>query len=255
MKKIDAKKIETRITAMLRRYFEDIKIIATHIAQDFDRDGEEILRIQVVFEGILKEADVRRVPGVAHHIRPVLAENDADLFPLLSFVSKLDYDRGRGRRASPLTSFSRPGILVEGVEEGQALREANLRRACSTAYYAIFHTLCETCATLLIRRSGGASTPGRMFTPATIGTVKAKCKQADMIGRFPAGVQDFAGRFLTMQEKRHRADYEPCMPFSLSEVEADIEAASAAIETFCAVPERDRRAFAAFILLGKPRGY
>jgi hypothetical protein len=100
MKKIDAKKIETRITATLRKYFENIKIIATHVTPDFDRDGEEILRIQVVFEGTLKEADARLVPGVARHIRPVLEENDADLFPLLSFVSKLDYDRGRGKRAS-----------------------------------------------------------------------------------------------------------------------------------------------------------
>jgi hypothetical protein len=100
MKKIDSKKIEARITAMLRKYFENIKIIATHIAQDYDRDGEEILRVDVVFEGTLKGEDARRAAGVARQIRPVLEENDADLFPLLSFVSKLDYDRGRGRRAS-----------------------------------------------------------------------------------------------------------------------------------------------------------
>lgn len=62
--------------------------------------GDEILRVDVVFEGTLKEADARLAAGAARHIRPVLEENDADLFPLLSFVSKLDYDRGRGRRAS-----------------------------------------------------------------------------------------------------------------------------------------------------------
>lgn len=137
------------------------------------------------------------------------------------------------------------------AEEGQELREANLRRACSTTYYAIFHTLCETCATLLIGDQSAEHAWAHVYRAPDHRDVKAKCKQADMIKR----VQDFAGRFLTMQEKRHRADYEPSMPFSLSEVEADIEAAQGAIEAFCAVPERDRRAFVAFILLGKPRGY
>jgi hypothetical protein len=141
------------------------------------------------------------------------------------------------------------------VEDGQAPREANLRRACSTTYYALFHTLCETCATLLIADQSAEHAWAHVYRAPEHRDVKAKCKQADMMKRFPAGVQDFASTLLTMQEKRHRADYEPCMPFSLSEVEADIGAAGAAIEAFCVVPEKHRRAFAAFILLGKPRGY
>lgn len=95
------KKIEDGIHEVLRCYFENLKINAVHVREDRDQDGDPILWVDVVFEGTLKESDARRIPGAARRIRPVLEENDADLFPLLSFVSKVDYDRGRGRRASP----------------------------------------------------------------------------------------------------------------------------------------------------------
>jgi hypothetical protein len=85
---------------VLDKYFKNLNIKAVYVAPELDQDGDEILRVDVVFEGKLKADDARRVPGAARQIRPVLEENDADLFPLLSFVSKLDYDRGRGRRAT-----------------------------------------------------------------------------------------------------------------------------------------------------------
>jgi hypothetical protein len=100
MKKIDAKQVEARITETLRHYFENIRIVAAHVAQDLDQDGEEILLVEVVFEGDLKESDARRVAGAARHLRPVLEKSDADLFPLLSFVSKADYEREHGRSAA-----------------------------------------------------------------------------------------------------------------------------------------------------------
>jgi hypothetical protein len=99
VKKIDLKRIEESVTKTLSRYFENIKIIAAHVAEDVDQDGEEILRIDVVFEGDLKKADARRVAGAARQLRPILEEFDPDLYPLLSFVSKVDYDRGHERRA------------------------------------------------------------------------------------------------------------------------------------------------------------
>jgi hypothetical protein len=99
MKQIDAKQIERLITETLRRYFENIEIIAVHVAQDLDQDGEEMLRVDVVFEGDLKESDARRVAGAERHLRPILEEHDADLYPLLSFVSKVDYEREHARRA------------------------------------------------------------------------------------------------------------------------------------------------------------
>jgi hypothetical protein len=100
VKNIDRKLLQDGIREVLSQYFENLTITAVHVAPELDRDGEEILRVDVVFEGSLKGADARRAAGAARHIRPVLEKNDADLFPFLSFVSKVDYDRGRGRRAT-----------------------------------------------------------------------------------------------------------------------------------------------------------
>ncbi len=74
-----------------------------------------------------------------------------------------------------------------------------------------------------------------------------------MIERFPPAVQDFALMFCQMQEKRHRADYDPDERLIKSAVESDIEAARAAMAAFHRVPARHRRAFAAYIILGLPR--
>jgi hypothetical protein len=79
------------------------------------------------------------------------------------------------------------------------------------------------------------------------------CRRSEMVGRFPVAIQDFALMFCQMQEKRHRADYDPDHRLTKSEVETDIAAARAAMSAFHRVPAKHRRAFAAYIILGKPR--
>ena len=52
-----------------------------------------------------------------------------------------------------------------------------------------------------------------------------------------------------MQQKRHRADYDPEGRWRKSDVEEDIDEAARTIDSFEAAPLRDRRAFAIFVLL------
>jgi hypothetical protein len=98
-KKFDADRVANVVGETLSRDFENIDILAVHVTEDLDRDGQEILRIEVIFEGDLKGDDALRVAGAASRLRPLLEEIDTDLYPLLSFVSKVDYDRGRRRSA------------------------------------------------------------------------------------------------------------------------------------------------------------
>lgn len=67
--------------------------------------------------------------------------------------------------------------------------------------------------------------------------------------KFPKAVQDFASTFVTMQSKRHDADYDPFAKFKLSAVKADLASAQAAIDKFEAVPLIHKNAFAAWVLL------
>lgn len=92
---VDTNRIATIVLAKMRETFETIEIVKVNVTTGHDRDGDEILRIEVIFKGTLKEVDAKHVAGASRDLRPVLEkEIDDDLYPLLSFVSKVDYDRG-----------------------------------------------------------------------------------------------------------------------------------------------------------------
>lgn len=59
--------------------------------------------------------------------------------------------------------------------------------------------------------------------------------------------------FVTMQTKRHGADYDPTGTYYKSAVQVDIDAARAAIADFESVDKKHRRAFAVYIATRKPR--
>lgn len=77
---------------------------------------------------------------------------------------------------------------------------------------------------------------------------KNNCKNQAVLKKFPKDVEDFANSFVALQAKRHLADYDPKERFYKSEVKQDIAEAEDVIRRFKAVPVKDRRAFAAFVL-------
>ena len=131
-------------------------------------------------------------------------------------------------------------------------RQASLNRATSTTYYALFHTLAKSCADMIVGTGGSQrSKPGwlQAYRAVNHGTAKERCNSADMMAKFPQGIQDFANMFLSMQKKRHDADYNPQAKAFKTAVLADIAAAEAVIKAFHAAPPKDRRAFAVWILI------
>jgi len=69
-----------------------------------------------------------------------------------------------------------------------------------------------------------------------------------MMKKFPKGIEDFANAFVTLQDRRHAADYDPFAKFVKSSVEADLILAAQAIQDFKAESQKDRRAFCAYVL-------
>ena len=57
-----------------------------------------------------------------------------------------------------------------------------------------------------------------------------------------------------MQEKRHRADYDPDQKFFKSEVLQDVGLCEDVIDRFMKAPKKDRQAFAAYCLFKKRQG-
>jgi len=81
------------------------------------------------------------------------------------------------------------------------------------------------------------------------GATKEKCKNRNFVKLFPKGIEDFANAFVTLQEKRHSADYDPFFKIAKSDVQADIEIAKSVINDFLKCSTKHRRAFSAYVLL------
>ncbi|CAN0488152.1 unnamed protein product, partial [Phaeothamnion confervicola] len=135
-------------------------------------------------------------------------------------------------------------------------RQSNLHRATSTAYYAMFHTLARCAADLLIGGPGSKrSSPAwqQVYRALEHGVAKNACSNGGKLALFPREIQDFANTFVTMQEKRHKADYDPNAKSRKSEVAIDIDLVDKVITDFGVTPIKDRRAFAALVLFKPPR--
>lgn len=151
----------------------------------------------------------------------------------------------------PLDLINSANILVSSCRGKPS--QVSLRRATSSAYYALFHCLARNCADLLV--GGTNATRSRHAWRQTYralehGFAKSACKDG-IISQFPKAVEDFANSFVSLQEKRHAADYDPSIRLTKSEVIADIQTANAAIFEFQKVPLKDRRAFSAHVLFKK----
>ena len=148
--------------------------------------------------------------------------------------------------------------IAEGlVPTGQgAPNRSHLRRAVSTAYYALFHCLARSCADTLIGGSGAVrKTDAWILTYRALnhGSAKQRCRDEKSLAQFPPGIRAFAETFAQMQERRRRADYAPDEILQKSEVMRSIQEAKDAIAIFEHAPSTTRRAFAAYVLFKSRR--
>ena len=151
----------------------------------------------------------------------------------------------------------RPRDLIESASDllhaskGRP-RQTNLRRAISTAYYAMFHALAGCCADLFIGGPGSVRSRGawhQAYRALDHGFAKNACQNQAKIALFPQAIQDFANGFVSLQAKRHLADYDPREVFYKSDTALQIDIVEFLIEEFQRTPLKDRRAFAAHVLL------
>lgn len=128
-------------------------------------------------------------------------------------------------------------------------RQSNLKRALSTAYYALFHTLARCCADVVIGTNSQTRKAWQQVYRALDHNFAKNACQHGNISRFPQEIQDFANAFVTLQSKRHSADYDPYSKIYKSQVLVDLANAETVIGGFESAPAKHRRAFAAWVLL------
>ena len=126
--------------------------------------------------------------------------------------------------------------------------QASLRRAVSTAYYALFHCLAATAADLFI---GQQRNPAwhRTYRALEHGRARSACREAQTTPSYPEEIRYFAKRFVALQKARHQADYAlDADDYQQSDVLVYIAAAELAIGQFEQADIEAKRGFAAHAL-------
>ena len=133
-------------------------------------------------------------------------------------------------------------------------RQGMLKRAVSTAYYAMFHALCKSNADTLIGTSRRGNDSQTWFQ--TYRALDHRQARDRLASYRPAGgplFENFASAFANLQEHRLYADYNPNRAYARSQVSDLIQRAETSIEDFYSVPAAQRRRLAVYLLLQRTR--
>lgn len=135
--------------------------------------------------------------------------------------------------------------------KGKRPAQANLRRAISSSYYAVFHSLAKMAADSLVGATKSRR-PNKAWVEVYRGLDHGICRQAcdrAKTVKFPTALQHFSDAFLQLQEARHSSDYDPMIRLTKEEAQFFIRLAEKSIETLRDVNATDRKAFATWILI------
>ncbi len=155
--------------------------------------------------------------------------------------------RTSGLEAAQLLSVAF-ALLEAGRRSGD---EAFLRRAVSTAYYALFHCLARMCADRLIRDGGSrfrATAWKQVYRSLEHGHARRQCSNRRGLAQYPEALRRFAVGFTGLQDLRHAADYDPNLVLVMPEVRRQIQLAARLVRTLEEAPGDDQRDFAAHVL-------
>jgi hypothetical protein len=129
-------------------------------------------------------------------------------------------------------------------------RQSDLKRSISTSYYALFHAVARSNADRIVGTGQGRS--DRAWTQAyralEHGNAKAACQQLGSLG-FPAGLVRVGRTFVSLQEARHSADYDPNYRVSRRDALSALSEAEAAIAELRRSSVPDRAWFAVQLLM------
>ncbi|MBC7132188.1 MAG: hypothetical protein H5U16_03670 [Roseovarius sp.] len=142
------------------------------------------------------------------------------------------------------------------IAETDARNEANLRRATSDLYYSLFHAVCEA----LVEPLGAIpdsdafiETYTSLYRQIDHGYAEKRCRAVAQDGHFSSTISRFAKHFITLKNKRERADYHPLEKFTLSVVKNDLETTEAQLSAFWEATPSERATFSCFVGLRSRR--
>jgi hypothetical protein len=144
---------------------------------------------------------------------------------------------------------------------GGAPRQADLKRAISTAYYAVFHAVLTAAADdfvgvthrsspryALLYRSIGHGSLRTLCEDATKKTISPKYAGYAPTTGFGPDLIALATAVIDLQEKRHSADYDPLFRVNMSDAILAVATARSAVARFRSANTVLRRAFLSLVV-------
>ncbi len=150
-----------------------------------------------------------------------------------------------------------------------APKQSNLRRAVSTSYYAIFHSIAAAHTDMVLGKTAPKNELFRL-TYRTINhrelkdvcievgksTLTDRYKEITGLDKFTRRLQDFSSAVVNLQEERHTADYDPLERLRLSQVKTSIDLAEQQILSFEGLPNNilaQKKLFLALVIFPSGR--
>ena len=143
-------------------------------------------------------------------------------------------------------------LLATALNPDSEPLQDSLRRAVSTAYYAMFHALASSNADCLVGTPYDALTEhawSRVYRGLNHNMTKRNLVQDQSL--FSPQVGQFIRKFSQLQDQRHSADYDPGKSFTLTEVMAWIDLSEEGIEGFMQAGVEERRMVAVQTLIAR----
>ena len=136
------------------------------------------------------------------------------------------------------------------LASGQPSQEA-LRRAISTAYYAMFHALATSNADLIVGTSAQANQSNWIAIYRSLRHFRAENPLHGWPHLFSQPIQDFAVVIAGIKRQRENADYNPNVSYIQNQVTTWINRAEQAIIAFNAASPQERAMVAIATLAGQ----
>ena len=87
---LDMAEVKDTVLGPLESQLKSVELISVDVSEDFDHDGDAIIRIKVTFRANNQKLDASKVKGLIRHLRSALAEKNDDRFPVVSFQTDID---------------------------------------------------------------------------------------------------------------------------------------------------------------------
>ena len=124
--------------------------------------------------------------------------------------------------------------------------QADMRRAISTAYYAVFHTLAASNAELIAGQPlSNISSYAWERVYRRLDHGRAQNNLRAVLSQLSPNGENFARAFIELQDQRQNADYNPNIQLVLSDAINIIRQAQTAIRDFAQLSQEERRLLAA----------